>query len=481
MKRLRKFTAALLAAAAALCSAAAAFAAEESPRIILNASGIEGQYILRLEQLGSRFESVQFDVLIEGDVAAPQVDWQDDSPAHFQQIIDRRENGKTVLTVYIDRLRPIANSGSVNLAALTFSQNIPAAAFSAGSELIALDEHQEETLFSSPAFSVTGAASEGGGSSGSSSSSGNSSSENGSSSGGGSGSAGSSFSGEGSADSSRHSFSEKTVLQWEDVSGEKAGEIQGRKTLSLRVLEGQVISSDIFRQAQQQGLWLLLDYGSYTWLFDTSKGLEIPAGRVFYDLSVQPLQFRNLSAAVEGSDLLQFEVAYSGALPCPASLSCRVGGGYAGKTVYLSRYNENAATLDFQASAQVEENGMASFSLADGARYVISEKNFWEAPAQQAAGTAASAMAASKVIVPPEDELKEDEAASESAPEEQPQSSSAPEEPQEEEGEREEPPSSGNRWWEANIFPLLLLFLSAVAVVILLLERCTGKKRRYRR
>lgn len=480
MKMLKQFTGLLLAAAAALLVLpAAAQAAEGQPRILLNASGVEGQYILRLEEFGSRFESVQFSIAIDRDVPAPQVAWEDDSPAHFQQIDTRKENGKTVLTVYIDRLRPIANSGSANLAALTFSQQLPSSAFSAQGSLLALDGNQEETLFQSPALSVSGVntepppdppASSGGSSSSSGSSSSGAASRDPEDS-------------DDSRDGSPESSAERTVLRWEDVSSGKTSDIGGRKALTMRISSGQVISSQIFLQAQRQGLLLRLDYGDFVWIFDPTKGLDIPSSRVFYDLSVKPLHFRSLSAAVEKSDLVQFEITYSGVLPCPATLSYQAGSSYAGETVYLSYYNEKEASLDFRESAQVEEDGWVSFAFTHASRYVISQKDFWSAPSQPSAGAAIGA-AASPVIVAPEDTVADAEQdSSEAAPEPEPEPEDTPSKPEEpeEDGEESVKTESRDTRDDKNVIPLLILFLSAAAAAILLLQMYTSKKRRHRR
>lgn len=161
----------LLAAVTAIsCCAMAAFAAvAQQPRIVLKESGVRNQYILRLEEFSSRFESVQFDICIDRQVNAPEVTWRDNSSAHFQRIDTSQKDGKTILTVYIDRLRPIANSNSIELAELTFDQSIPSSRISVGNEMIALDGNQEKTVFQNPMLKVIGSTA---GSSSSSSSSG---------------------------------------------------------------------------------------------------------------------------------------------------------------------------------------------------------------------------------------------------------------------------------------------------------------------
>ena len=126
MKRFR-FLPLLLAVLVLALTAVTAFAAQQ-PCIVLRSSGVKNQYTLRLDAFHTKFESVQFDIIIDRQVEAPQVTWRDDSPAHFQEVRTSTENGKTVLTVIIDRLRPITNLKSVELADLTFSQSLPASA-----------------------------------------------------------------------------------------------------------------------------------------------------------------------------------------------------------------------------------------------------------------------------------------------------------------------------------------------------------------
>ncbi len=362
MKRFR-FLPLLLAVLVLALTAVTAFAAQQ-PCIVLRSSGVKNQYTLRLDAFHTKFESVQFDIIIDRQVEAPQVTWRDDSPAHFQEVRTSTENGKTVLTVIIDRLRPITNLKSVELADLTFSQSLPASAFTAGAEMVALDKYQEKTVYQEPAIKVTSSSSEGG--SGSSS------------------------------------------LGWSEASG-KVTQSGGKSTLSLRVHSGETISQDLFLQAAEEKVLLTLDYGNYLWTFDTSKGVSIPDGRIYYDLSAEKISYRNLSAAVEGSDIAQLDTTFSGSLPCPATLSWPVGEEYAGKTVYLSFYNENTTKLEYRASVKVDENGMAELPLTYGGRYVISLRNLWVQPEAAApagpAQTTPPPESTAEVVVPPEDEV----------------------------------------------------------------------------
>ncbi len=417
MKHLGKRIGVVLTVAAALfCCMLTAFAEGEQPRIVLKESGVQNQYILRLDQFSSKFESVQFQIVIDGQVEKPEEVWTDDSADHFQLINAEQSEGKTVLTVYIDQLRPIANSGSRELATLTFSQAIPASGFSPGSEMIALDEHQEKTVFSNPKLIVS-AIQTGGGNTGSG--------------GGSSTSGGSWLEGENDSDDSPSytSTSTRTSLSWEDVSG-RLTQSGGQKTLTIRVREGEVISRDIFLQAAKEKALLKLNYGDFIWIFDTSKGVSIPANRLFFDFSIETIRYKNLSAAVENTDLVQFEISYSGALPCNATLSYLAGESAAEKTLHLSYYNEKEATLEFRESAKASADGMITFSLTHASKYVISTKNMWETTqkdelthlaasgtvggAGAAAGTGTQVVSggnqtAANVTVLPEDQVEERE------------------------------------------------------------------------
>jgi len=111
---------------------------------------------------------------------------------------------------------------------------------------------------------------------------------------------------------------------------------------------------------------LKLNYGDFIWIFDTSKGVSIPANRLFFDFSIETIRYKNLSAAVENTDLVQFEISYSGALPCNATLSYLAGESAAEKTLHLSYYNEKEATLEFRESAKASADGMITFSLVSG-------------------------------------------------------------------------------------------------------------------
>lgn len=361
MKQISKTLRLLLAVSiAACCTAVTAFAAQQ-PCIVLKASGARNQYTLRLDTFSSDFESVQFDIVIDGQVEVPRVEWRDDSPAHYQEITTATRGGDTVLTVSIDRLRPIANSNSVELADITFSKSLSASAFSAGEEMVALDKNQDKTVYHDPAISVR------------------------------------SRTYESSDDSS-------DTLRWGDVSGSTT-QIGGRKALTVRVRSGEVVSQDIFRQAAEDGLLLVLDYGDYRWTFDTAKGVSIPDSQLYYDFAVDQINYRNLSAAVSETDLVQLETAHSGALPCEGVLSWPVGTEQAGATAYLSFYNENLTRLDYRATLQVTGDGMAELPLSRGGKYVVSSRNFWSQPDTIPTGSTQPPQEVPEVTVPPEDQV----------------------------------------------------------------------------
>ena len=159
MKQRIRFLALLLTAAMVFaCWAVTAFAAQQ-PHIVLKASGVQGQFILRLDNFSSKFYAAEFAVYVDRplDTSQIQVAWKDAVPADVNWPVIAQENGRTKLSFYISRNRPIANSNSVELAELTFPQELPASAFSAGSELKALEEGGASTIFQNPSLTVTGA------------------------------------------------------------------------------------------------------------------------------------------------------------------------------------------------------------------------------------------------------------------------------------------------------------------------------------
>ena len=371
MKYLGKFIGVLVAVSAvtAACVMTAFADGGQEPEVTLKESGVSNQYTLGLDDFSSNFESVQFDICIDRKVDAPDVEWKNNSSAHFQLVDTKQENGKTVLTVYVDRLSPIANSNNTDLADLTFHQAVPASSFSVEGDMIALDENQEKTVFEKPSLKVT-SASQGGDSSSSSGGSGWSGSSDDDDDDSSSSSSSRETSGTVRVASTKNNTN--TVLNWNSVSKSSSG-----KTVSVSVKDSQVISQDIFRQAADNGSSLKLDYGDFVWVFDTSKGVSIPSNRNYYDFSVKKIQYKNLSAAVENSDLLQFEISHSGPLPCRGTLSFNVGSSHAGENVYLSYYNENDALLQYLSSSTVSSDGTVSFTFIHASKYVLSLKNVW--------------------------------------------------------------------------------------------------------
>lgn len=429
MKQRIRFLALLLTVAMVFaCWAVTAFAAQQ-PHIVLKASGVQGQFILRLDNFSSKFYAEEFAVYVDRplDTSQIQVAWKDAVPADVNWPVIAQENGRTKLSFYISRNRPIANSNSVELAELTFPQELPASAFSAGSELKALEEGGASTIFQNPSLTVTGVPAS-------------------------SGSSGGSGGGGGSSDS---------TLGWDSFS-DKITQSGGKKTLTIPVSGGEVLRWDIFQEAAEEKLLLRLDYGSYVWTFDTSKGVNIPAGRIYYDLTVDQLHYKNLSAAVEGSDLAQLEIAHSGPLPCQGILSYPVGQEHGGEKVYLSYYNEGASRLDYRQTTTVATDGMVELTFDRASRYVVSSKSFWSQPQQPAQSgntvpttpAASTPPASSEVTVPPEDTILDE------TPPEPESSTSLPD------GGEEEESKGGAPAWALPLIGGLVLVAAAVVVFL---------------
>ena len=215
------------------------------------------------------------------------------------------------------------------------------------------------------------------------------------------------------------------TLTWKDISSQ-VKTVSGKKTLAITIEQGQQLDADILRNAIEQKISVTLQYGNYQWTFDGANGGSVPDKQKFYDFSLEMLSQHNLTAAAEGSDLLQFAVQYQGQMPCPASLTITVGADYAGQTLYLAYYDELAATLQKTAEAVVNQDGTVVFPIENAAKYIVTSKDLWTAAAkteemsvqtsEQSQSTALDLSGNVVVTVPPmmtEEELEAQEAAQE--------------------------------------------------------------------
>lgn len=411
------FTAVMMAGFGALASSAASV-----PNIQVRSNGAENEYEVTLQNVSSETYGVQFDLTVDSDKDVT-VNWADGDSGNVQKAVQTDSNGKTQITFYVSKLRPLSNSSNVQVATIVTDRELNSSSFATSGYMKTVNQNQKSTVYQDVMLDTKLTPDGSNNGSGSDNSSGNNSGSN-------SGNNKPSDTNQ-SQNTSRPSGSQQITVSQTNTTGkqetDKNQTTEGtQKTLAITIEQGQQLDADILRNAIEQKISVTLQYGNYQWTFDGANGGSVPDKQKFYDFSLEMLSQHNLTAAAEGSDLLQFAVQYQGQMPCPASLTITVGADYAGQTLYLAYYDELAATLQKTAEAVVNQDGTVVFPIENAAKYIVTSKDLWTAAAkteemsvqtsEQSQSTALDLSSNVVVTVPPmmtEEELEAQEAAQE--------------------------------------------------------------------
>lgn len=411
------FTAVMMAGFGALASSAASV-----PNIQVRSNGAENEYEVTLQNVSSETYGVQFDLTVDSDKDVT-VNWADGDSGNVQKAVQTDSNGKTQIIFYVSKLRPLSNSSNVQVATIVTDRELNSSSFATSGYMKTVNQNQKSTVYQDVVLDTKLTPDGSNNGSGSDNSSGNNSGSN-------SGNNKPSDTNQ-SQNTSRPSGSQQITVSQTNTTGkqetDKNQTTEGtQKTLAITIEQGQQLDADILRNAIEQKISVTLQYGNYQWTFDGANGGSVPDKQKFYDFSLEMLSQHNLTAAAEGSDLLQFAVQYQGQMPCPASLTITVGADYAGQTLYLAYYDELAATLQKTAEAVVNQDGTVVFPIENAAKYIVTSKDLWTAAAkteemsvqtsEQSQSTALDLSGNVVVTVPPmmtEEELEAQEAAQE--------------------------------------------------------------------
>lgn len=411
------FTAVMMAGFGALASSAASV-----PNIQVRSNGAENEYEVTLQNVSSETYGVQFDLTVDSDKDVT-VNWADGDSGNVQKAVQTDSNGKTQIIFYVSKLRPLSNSSNVQVATIVTDRELNSSSFATSGYMKTVNQNQKSTVYQDVVLDTKLTPDGSNNGSGSDNSSGNNSGSN-------SGNNKPSDTNQ-SQNTSRPSGSQQITVSQTNTTGkqetDKNQTTEGtQKTLAITIEQGQQLDADILRNAIEQKISVTLQYGNYQWTFDGANGGSVPDKQKFYDFSLEMLSQHNLTAAAEGSDLLQFAVQYQGQMPCPASLTITVGADYAGQTLYLAYYDELAATLQKTAEAVVNQDGTVVFPIENAAKYIVTSKDLWTAAAkteemsvqtsEQSQSTALDLSSNVVVTVPPmmtEEELEAQEAAQE--------------------------------------------------------------------
>ena len=429
------FTAVMMAGFGALASSAASV-----PNIQVSSNGAENEYEVTLQNVSSETYGVQFDLTVDSDKDVT-VNWADGDSGNVQKAVQTDSNGKTQITFYVSKLRPLSNSSNVQVATIVTDRELNRSSFATSGYMKTVNQNQKSTVYQDVMLDTKLTPDGSNNGSGSDNSSGNNSGSN-------SGNnkpsdtnqsqntsrpsesqqitvSHTNTTGKEETDKNQTTEGTQKTLAWKDISSQ-VKTVSGKKTLAITIEQGQQLDADILRNAIEQKISVTLQYGNYQWTFDGANGGSVPDKQKFYDFSLEMLSQHNLTAAAEGSDLLQFAVQYQGQMPCPASLTITVGADYAGQTLYLAYYDELAATLQKTAEAVVNQDGTVVFPIENAAKYIVTSKDLWTAAAkteemsvqtsEQSQSTALDLSGNVVVTVPPmmtEEELEAQEAAQE--------------------------------------------------------------------
>jgi len=425
------FTAVMMAGFGALASSAASV-----PNIQVRSNGAENEYEVTLQNVSSETYGVQFDLTVDSDKDVA-VNWADGDSGNVQKAVQTDSNGKTQITFYVSKLRPLSNSSNVQVATIVTDRELNSSSFATSGYMKTVNQNQKSTVYQDVMLDTKLTPDGSNNGSGSDNSSGNNSgnkpsdtnqSQNTSRPSGSQQitvSQTNTTTGNQETDKNQTTEGTQKTLAWKDISSQ-VKTVSGKKTLAITIEQGQQLDADILRNAIEQKISVTLQYGNYQWTFDGANGSSVPDKQKFYDFSLEMLSQHNLTAAAEGSDLLQFAVQYQGQMPCPASLTITVGADYAGQTLYLAYYDELAATLQKTAEAVVNQDGTVVFPIENAAKYIVTSKDLWTAAAkteemsvqtsEQSQSTALDLSGNVVVTVPPmmtEEELEAQEAAQE--------------------------------------------------------------------
>ena len=426
------FTAVMMAGFGALASSAASV-----PNIQVRSNGAENEYEVTLQNVSSETYGVQFDLTVDSDKDVT-VNWADGDSGNVQKAVQTDSNGKTQITFYVSKLRPLSNSSNVQVATIVTDRELNSSSFATSGYMKTVNQNQKSTVYQdvmldtklTPDGSNNGSGSDNSSGNNSGSNSGNNKPSDTNQSQNTSRPSGSqqitvsqtNTTGKQETDKNQATEGTQKTLTWKDISSQ-VKTVSGKKTLAITIEQGQQLDADILRNAIEQKISVTLQYGNYQWTFDGANGGSVPDKQKFYDFSLEMLSQHNLTAAAEGSDLLQFAVQYQGQMPCPASLTITVGADYAGQTLYLAYYDELAATLQKTAEAVVNQDGTVVFPIENAAKYIVTSKDLWTAAAkteemsvqtsEQSQSTASDLSGNVVVTVPPmmtEEELEAQEA-----------------------------------------------------------------------
>ncbi len=328
-----------------VCCTVVAFAASSVPSLELRETGIKNQYSITFRNWSSEYYGVEFDIAINQSNLNFDMEWLDKQESSYQNVKSEQSGDKTVLKFYYAKRTPISNSNSARIGEITLPNLNSNSKFTTSGNITLVDGNAQKIQFYDMNISVVTIPSGGGNS--------------------------------GESGGSNGSDNFVPMLDWSDLKNQVKVGNDGVKRINISLEKNPYIYTDILQELKNGKIIATFKYKDYQWEIDGSSIKTLPQDRIYYDLSVEKLFLKNISATVDNTDILQFETTFKGSLPFTATLIYPIGIQYADKTVYVSNYNEQNGILSYQTNTKIDENGNIRVSFTNLDKHVVTLRNFW--------------------------------------------------------------------------------------------------------
>ena len=114
--------------------------------------------------------------------------------------------------------------------------------------------------------------------------------------------------------------------------------------------------------------------GGYTWTVNGKTVKKLPGGIIYIPLDVKEIRHDKIESLARGNDAAILELRHDGSFYADMKLTYNVGSSYAGKTLYLYKYNESTGKLVYRTSAKANSDGDVTFPFTSASTYLISSK-----------------------------------------------------------------------------------------------------------
>lgn len=187
----------------------------------------------------------------------------------------------------------------------------------------------------------------------------------------------------GSGGGTSHSTTEEKPVEPPVLEGwDKAiKDLEDMKTSGKVVADGASaakIPAKVLNAIKGKNVTLQIDDKNYTWNINGENITGKLAATTNVSLKLKKMASVSTAAVkqfiVKANQVTQFQIAGTANFGFKGNLTLTVGKGYAGKTLYLSAYNEKTKRLVYKGTAKVGKDGKITYSLSGPGKYIITNQ-----------------------------------------------------------------------------------------------------------